>query len=119
MLATTKFKGIQLTLNGVEYVVPPLNFRVLQELQDRLEAFTGGTDTASLGLVVDCLHGALLRNYPGITREETVDMLDLENMEQVMQAVMDVSGMNRKKVAEQLAAEGTPNPSTGLSSTPA
>lgn len=114
---TTKFKGITLTLGDRDYVVPPLNFRTLQALQARLEKFTGGVDAESLDLVVDSLHGAIQRNYPETTREECIDLLDLDNMEDVMQAVMDVSGLKRKAL-EREALEASSNPSTGPSSTP-
>jgi hypothetical protein len=106
----TKFKGITLSLGGQDYVVPPLNFRSLQDLQARLEQFSGGTDVASIGIVIDSLHGALQRNYPDVTRDQCVDMLD------VMQAVMDVSGLKRKDIEATQQADA--NPSTGLSSTP-
>jgi hypothetical protein len=117
----TKYKGITVNLDGKDFVVPPMNFRTLQALQARLETFTGGTDSASIDLVIDCLHGALARNYPALTREACIDMLDLENMEAVMEAVMDVSGLRRKaQEAAAAAKEATDSPpSTGLSSTPA
>ena len=116
---TTKFKGITLKLGDQDYVVPPLNFRTLQSLQSRLEKFSGGVDAASLDIVVDSLHGALQRNYPGITRDQCVDFLDLENMVEIMQAVMDVSGLKRKALETTTATqEASTNPSTGPSSTP-
>jgi hypothetical protein len=113
---TTKFKGITLTLGDRDYVVPPLNFRTLQALQSRLEKFSGGVDAESLDLVVDSLHGAITRNYPTLTRDDCIDMLDLGNMEEVMQAVMDVSGLKRKSL--DAVAEANGNPLTGPSSTP-
>jgi hypothetical protein len=113
-----KFKGITLSLGGTDYVVPPLNLRTLQELQDRLVAFSGGVDAASISVVIDALHGALARNYPEITREACIDLLDLENMVDVMQAVMDVSGLRRKTLEAQATAEQAESPSTGPSSTP-
>lgn len=128
---TTRFKGITLTFaegeKDVERVVPPLNFRSLQQLQTRLEQFSGRADPASIDLVVDCLHHALARNYPAefpiqteggldsVGREKVRDMLDLENMMAVMEAVMDVSGLKRK-AKEAEAANG--DPSTGATATP-
>ena len=115
---TTKFKGVTLNLGGKDYVVPPLNFRTLQALQARLEKFSGGVDAESIDLVVDSLHGAIQRNYPEITRDDCIDMLDLENMESVMGAVMDISGMRRKAQEAEAQPQGDSNPSTGPSSTP-
>lgn len=115
---TTKYKGIKITLGDEVLVVPPLNFRSLQELQARLVEFKAGVDPESVNVVVDAAHHALKRNYPDMTRENVIDLLDLENMLQVMEAVMDVSGMKRKE-AEAKSAEGeSTDPSTGPSSTP-
>lgn len=112
---TTKFKGIPTTLGDKTFVVPPLSFRALQELQDRLASFNGGVDPESVALVVDATFMSLKRNYPDITREELLDVLDVGNMQEVMEAVMDVSGLHRKA---HEAAEASGNPSTGPSSTP-
>jgi hypothetical protein len=48
--------------------------------------------------VIDTAHAALRRNYPDTTREDVADMLGLENMVEVMECVMDVSGLKRKAV---------------------
>lgn len=110
---TTKFKGIKITLGDKDLVVPPLNFRALQQLQDRLGKFNGGVDPESISLVVDSAYAALQRNYPDIDRDWLIDALDLGNMTDVMEAVMDVSGLKRK--SQEVAS---PDPSTGPSSTP-
>lgn len=112
---TPKYKGLALTLGDRDLVVPPLNFRAMQQLLPRIEKFTGGIDTESLDLVVDAAHAALTRNYPDLTRDDVIDMLDLDNMGQVMDAVMDVSGL-RRKTQEAKAADA--DPLTGTGSTP-
>ncbi|HEY5581351.1 MAG TPA: hypothetical protein VIK56_09335 [Rhodoferax sp.] len=112
-----KIKGITLELGGEEFVVPPLPLGALESLQDRITGFTGGLDKGSVATVIDCLHASLKRNYPSFTREEVANLVDVANMGDVMQAVMDVSGMRRK----QLEAEAAGNlaASTGAASTPA
>ncbi len=112
---TTKIKGITVTLGDRDFVVPPLNFRSLQALQARLANFSGGTDPESIQLVADAALAALQRNYPSMTAEELSDLLDLANMQSVMEAVMDVSGLKRKEIEAQ---GGTSNPSSGTTSTP-
>jgi len=111
---TTKFKGIKLNLQGQDFVVPPLNFRSLQALQARIGTFSGGVDPESISLVVDAAHAALQRNYPDMTKDQVTDLLDLENMLDVMEAVMDVSGLKRKA---KEPAEVSGDPSTGPNST--
>lgn len=91
-------KGITLLLAGQPYIVPPLTLGALEDLQDGLESFTGGIDLKSIKTVIDALHAALLRNYPDMTRDQVRNMVGLENMDEVMQAVMDVSGLRRKEL---------------------
>lgn len=107
MTSTPKFKGVQIEFaNGEKYVVPPLTLGMVELLQDRLSAFTGGMDKESVALVTDAVLMALNRNYPEVTREQLKDeLLDLGNMEEVMLAVMDVSGLRRK---EQEKGEAQP-----------
>jgi hypothetical protein len=90
---SVKIKGVTIDLSGVEYVVPPLNLASLQNLQDKLSGFTGGADLKSVGIVADCALAALKRNYPEITREELLEVIDLGNMLELMNAIMGVSGL--------------------------
>lgn len=85
-------------------VVPPLSLASVEALQDRLTGYgTGGMGDVSL--VVDCLHHALKRNYPELTREQVGEMVDMDNMAEVMDAVMNVSALKRK--AGEVSGEAT------------
>lgn len=101
---TAKFKGVQVEFaDGTALTVPPLSLGAIQLLQDRLVGFTGGLDKASVELVVDATLMALQRNYPDMTRERVVnELVDLGNMEEVMRAVMDISGLQRKEQEKKL-----------------
>jgi hypothetical protein len=89
-------KGISMTLGEQEYIVPPLTLGALEDLQESLEAFTGDTSPAAIKTVIDATTRALRRNYPDITRDQVRECIGLENMAEVMEAVMDVSGLKRK-----------------------
>lgn len=97
MADIVKIPGIKMMLGGQEYVIPPLALNALVQLQDRLGVFQGGTDITSIETIIDAAHAALRRNYPDITREQVGDLVDLGNMNQVFEALMDVSGMLRKQ----------------------
>lgn len=101
---TARIKGIEIEFaDGTKLIVPPLNLASIQLLQDRLATFKGGMDAASIDLVVDATMMALARNYPDLTRERVItDLIDLGNMEDVMAAVMDVSGLKRKEQEKAL-----------------
>lgn len=110
MTTQPKFKGVrQVFADGTELVVPPLNLAAVEMLQERLMGFSGGLDAQSVALVIDATLMALQRNYPLLTREQVVqDLLDLGNMAEVMEAVMDVSGLKRKQQEKELAEAGAP-----------
>jgi hypothetical protein len=101
---TARIKGIETEFaDGTKLIVPPLNLASIQVLQDRLATFKGGMDADSINLVVDATMMALQRNYPDLTRERVItDLIDLGNMEEVMAAVMDVSGLKRKEQEKAL-----------------
>ena len=99
-------KGIVITLGDKDYVVPPLNLGTLEIMQERLEQFRGGADKESIATVLDASFAALKRNYPDITREQVAEIVGLENMIELMQAIMDISGMRRK----ELETQGEPQP---------
>jgi hypothetical protein len=116
-MTVPKVKGIPVQMGERLLVVPPLNFRSLQAFQERLKAFTGGTDGASLDTVLDVAEAALKRNYDDITRDFLLDSLDVSNMQEFMEAAMDVSGLKRKAHEQEVAAAQS-DPSIGGSSTP-
>lgn len=104
MTDTVKIKGIPLPLGGTTYIVPPLNLGTLERLQERLANFTGGVDQESVSTVLDAAHSALLRNYPDLTRDQVAEVVDVANMAEVMEAVMDVSGLRRKALEAEAGA---------------
>lgn len=95
-----KHLGIPITLGETEYIVPPLNLNALIQLQDRLANFQGSVDSESVSTVIDASYLALKRNYPEFDKEILGECLDLGNMMEIMQAVMDISGMRRKGLEE-------------------
>ncbi|OQS41131.1 hypothetical protein [Chromobacterium haemolyticum] len=96
MTELVKIKGISVLLNGKAYVIPPLNLAALEQLQDRLEQFDGGIGKESISTVLDATTAALKRNYPDLTRDQVAELVDVANMAEVMEAIMDVSGLKRK-----------------------
>lgn len=99
MTGLPRFKGVTVEFaNGDKLIVPPLSLGQVELLQDKLTKFSGALDPESVALVIEATTMALTRNYPEITREKVKDeLVDLANMEAVMLAVMDVSGLRRKE----------------------
>jgi hypothetical protein len=61
---------------------------------DMLDAeSTGMPASDQMEAVVDVLHAALSRNYPAMTKEELLDLIDLGNMTSLIKAAMRTSGL--------------------------
>ncbi len=95
------FEGTPITLAGIEYIIPPLNFKSLRTLKPRLEAMAGSGGGAlsddQMGAMVDAIHAAITRNYPEITKDFMEDVLDLGNIFDITSAIMSNSGFTRGK----------------------
>lgn len=100
-------RGIPLMLgDGKEYTVAPLTLGALEDYGDALNNI-GALDKASVATTIDVALASLKRNYPDMTREQVRNLIDVENMDRVFQACMDVSGLLRKELeATQAAAAG-------------
>lgn len=96
MAGLVKYKGIKKEIGGVEYIIPPISLGTLEQMQERITQVTDSTDASSVSTVIDATHASLKRNYPDITREHVADIIDVENMMDIYEAVMDVSGLKRK-----------------------
>lgn len=97
-----KIKGIEVDLAGTLYTIPPLALGDLEAMQERLAEWKGDLSKESVSTVLDAALAALKRNYPDMTRDAVAAIVDMGNMAEVMEAVMDVSGLKRKaKEAEQ------------------
>jgi hypothetical protein len=98
MADIVKIPGIPVPLGGKDYVMPPLALNAVKQLRPRLDAFKGTDGDEDIDTVIDAAYAALRRNYPDISRDEVGDMVDLGNMQEVMEACMDVSGLKRKQL---------------------
>ena len=97
--------GVKLNLGGRDYIVPPLNFKSLKTIRPKLKELTAATgmipDEGQLETVIDVVQLALQRNYPSITREELEDAVDLDNLKEIIQAIMGISGLLREVPSDE------------------
>lgn len=107
MTGVVKVKGTPVELGGTVYIVPPLSLGAVEQLQDRISAFSGDlADMSQVGLVIDVAHASLKRNYPEMTRDQVADIVDLGDMAKVFEAVMAVSGLVKRVDEVSEAASG-------------
>ena len=86
-------RGTVLAIDGQDYYFAPLSLGALELLLPKLQNFT----EQDIGTVIDVAHKSLKRNYPEITREEVADMIYMDQLQDVMVAVMSVSGLKSNK----------------------
>lgn len=87
--------GVEVAFGAVKRIVPPLNLGALRQLQKRLQNVKG-YDEESIDTAIDAVHAALKRNYVGIDRAFVEEHLDTSNMFPILDALMNVSGLERK-----------------------
>jgi hypothetical protein len=109
--------GVWLAFGAEEYLVPPLSFKAIQSLQDRIQgmsATAGPPSRDNMETVLDVVHASLARNYPDMTRDDVADMVDLQNYGEVLAAVLSTSGF---RPAPAGTAPGEAAASIGTAST--
>jgi hypothetical protein len=91
--------GIKIQMGGVEYMVPPLTLGQLRRLDPMIKSMRNiSSDVRSLSAeqidaIGEIVSTALGRNYPDMTAEKVLDLIDVANLNEVFFAVMTGSGL--------------------------
>lgn len=90
--------GPKINLGGVERILAPLNFKALRKVGPRMGLLAGlktgmGVPEEAQDLLVEMVLASLRRNYPEITQEEVEEHLDLRNVEPVVLALLNATGL--------------------------
>lgn len=94
--------GVWVQMGLEEYRIPPLGFGALKDIGERMKILQGIKDIPNadqLACVAEIVQLAMKRNYPDITVDNILDMLDMGNFHEVLGAVLATAGYRR-------AAEG-------------
>ena len=86
-------KGARIEAGGYVWEMPPLNMRQLREYQDAATSITPGDERALFDVSLSAIHSALTRNYPGLTLEHCLDIIDAGNFRQMISVMNGVSGV--------------------------
>jgi hypothetical protein len=92
-----EFEGVPITIAGKEWIVPALNFAAIRRLRTQIEAIASiplgaGLTDEQIDTVILIIHTALVRNYPGLTKDNVEDMMTLANIKPIINAIMGISG---------------------------
>lgn len=94
-----KVAGHSYELSGKTYVIPALSLRSVQQLKDKILGFQNGDPMSQVADIADIAIAAFNRNYPDMTRDELLDMIDMNNMPEIIMIIMGQSGLIPKKEA--------------------
>jgi len=89
--------GHKMHLGDTEYVIPPLTLGTIEEYQEKLSNYQGGTDKESVTLVLELGLRGLRRNYPELTMEVLKEQIDMGNMSNFFMALMGQSRLIPKE----------------------
>lgn len=85
-------RGSTVIVDGQPFVFAPLSLGTVEKLLPALQSFQPN----DVGTVIDVAFKSLKRNYPDITRDDVADMLFMDQLTEIMEAVMSVSGLKGK-----------------------
>jgi hypothetical protein len=91
-------EGTTVMMGGQGWVIPPLNLKSVRKIQPLIPVLNA-MDIASpeaVDAMVELVFIALQRNYPDVTKDQVEDMVDLGNLQGIVNAVMNVSGLGPK-----------------------
>ena len=89
-------EGITIRIGTKDFVVPALNFKQLRQLMPKIKnmAVVGAEMTdQQMGEVVEVVHAAVSRNYPELNKEYLDENIDMNNVRQIIAAIMGKSGL--------------------------
>jgi hypothetical protein len=107
-----KFKGVPVYMDGEIWIVPSLSVRQFRDNFDKLQKGFGSLTPENISEKVDetmpVILMALNRNYPDLTPDRLIDMLDMSTLPEVFQAIAAASGTKRIASTEGAAGESEP-----------
>ena len=98
-----KFAGVEIDLGGQSYIIPPLSLRQMKEYAEKLLSLgTVRLDNflEKLDVAMPIIAAAFKRNYPDMTEEKLLDLVDVANFKYVIQAINGTNGLKEAKAGE-------------------
>lgn len=107
-------RGIVLAMGGRDYLVPALTLAQLDDLEPELELLEAWAKAPTVGRIpketrhagAKVIAAALGRNYPEMTVEAALGLLDLNNFGDAIGAIVGATFPGREKTDELPAQEG-------------
>lgn len=86
-------KGVKIDAGGYLWEMPALNLRQLREYQNELKEADITDELSIFEVSVKAIQAALSRNYPALTLDDCLEIIDAGNFQSVMAALRGASGL--------------------------
>lgn len=102
--------GEKIRFGSQDYIVPALNLKQLRTLSKKIDSVLKGNPSsdeeaqAQYDATIEVIQAALTRNYPEISMDFVETYVDMNNMQQVVLAILGRSGIKQADGNEK----GTP-----------
>jgi len=111
---TLKVPGTAVQLGGRERVLAPINAATFKQYRNELNTVFGGNSIPDIEFVATLVYHSLRRNYDDVTVEDALDWVDAGNYVDLLDIVVNVSGLAASlgKMMRRIAAASDPSTST-------
>lgn len=94
--------GIKVPLGGEDYILPALSLRGVRDceedldfIQQKVDDSGGAFSEERFAAICRVVHTALIRNYPKVKLDEMRDLVDLNSLPILIDAVLGLSGLEK------------------------
>jgi hypothetical protein len=101
--------GVTIQMGGQDWLVPSLTIGQLRRLKDARKALASGDEEKVLAAICTIVAAALSRNYPDMTEQKVEDLIDLQNRDEVVAAVLGNSGLTPGEAGAVTRPNGLPS----------
>jgi len=89
-------EGISINLGGEVYVVPALNLKQIRTMKMDIGSVNVENPLASITASLSIVLTAIQRNYPDMTMDKLEEIVDMNNFQSILEAIMGQSGLVAK-----------------------
>jgi secreted Zn-dependent insulinase-like peptidase len=92
--------GVKVSMGGRDYTLPPLTLGSLKRIGNKINALSNIDSVPNeeqTEAIASIVLASVNRNYPEITQDELLEMIDLGNLKEIFEAVLGVSGIKKSE----------------------
>lgn len=99
--------GVKVSMGGRDYTLPPLTLGSLKRIGNKINALSNIDSVPNeeqTEAIASIVLASVNRNYPEITQDELLEMIDLGNLKEIFEAVLGVSGIKKSESSGEVVS---------------